>query len=241
PRHLTVVGSLTIGIPAFFLALEPTARRARRGFLFRVIRFALPTGTLAAFATLAAYRLALAEGVPLPEARTVATLVLSGMGFFALLIVSRPFSPMRRVLIGGMVFSLLLIIVIPFGREFYAIELPGLVLLLAAGGIVGASGGVMYFSLRTMGWLQQVPQVRAIVEESEVVLTKVEQKVVQFAGPVVSRAGASLRRVRQRSGAAVKATTLRAGKQARDWAKEVRVQRTQARRRKRNSPRSYDD
>ena len=31
PRHLTVVSSLTIGIPGFFLALAPGAPRARRG------------------------------------------------------------------------------------------------------------------------------------------------------------------------------------------------------------------
>jgi magnesium-transporting ATPase (P-type) len=241
PRHLTVVGSLTIGVPAFFLALEPTARRARRGFVFRVMRFAIPTGTLAAFATFAAYRMALAEGVSLPEARTVATIVLSGMGFFALLIVSRPLTPMRRVLVGGMIASLLLIILIPFGREFYAIELPGVVVLLAAGGIVGVTGGVMYFSLRTMGWLKQVPQVRAIVEESEVALTKVERKVVQIAGPVVNRAGASMRRARQRSAAAVKATTVRTGKRAQRWAQEVRLQRRQARQRNQKPPSSRDD
>ena len=229
PRHLTVVGSLTIGIPAFFLALEPTARRARTGFVFRVMRFAIPTGTLAAFATYAAYRLALAEGVPLPEARTVATLVLSAMGFFALLIVSRPLSPMRRLLVGGMIASLLLIVVIPFGREFYAIELPRVVVLLAAGGIVGVSGGVIYFSLRTMGWLKQVPQVRAIVEESEMALTKVERKVVEIAGPVVRRAGESVRRVRRRSTEAIKSTSVAAGRQAQNWAKEARKQRQQTR------------
>ena len=225
PRHLTVVGSLTIGIPAFFLALEPTARRARSGFVFRVMRFAVPTGTLAAFATFAAYRLALAEGVSLPEARTVATLTLSAMGFFALLIVSRPLTPMRRLLVGGMVASLLLIIVIPFGREFYAIDLPGIVVLLAAGGIVGVSGGVMYFSLRTMGWLKQVPQVRAIVEESEIALTKVERKVVEVAGPVVKRAGASMRKARQRSAQTVKGASKQAGRQVQTWVRDTRSRR----------------
>jgi len=241
PRHLTLVGSITIGIPAFFLALEPTTRRARRGFLFRVMRFAVPAGTLAAFATFAAYNLALAEGAPLPQARTVATLVLSGMGFFALLIVSRPLTPMRRVLIGSMIFSLLLIVAIPFGREFYAIELPGLVMLLAAGGIVGVSGGVIYFSLRTMGWLQQVPRVRAIVEESEVVLTKVEQKVVEIAGPVVKRTGASVRRVGRNSATAVKTTTLRAGKRVQNWVRDGSRQPRRPRRRDRNLPGSGGD
>ncbi len=165
----------------------------------------------------------------------MATLVLSAMGFFALLIVSRPLTPIRRLLVGGMIVSLLLIVAIPFGREFYAIELPGVVVLLAAGGIVGVSGGVMYFSLRTMGWLQQVPQVRAIVEESEVVLTRVERKVVEIAGPAFMRAGASARRVRQRSGAAVKSTTIRAGKRTQSWARGVAAQRRQTKQRNRAS------
>ena len=240
PRHLSLVGSITIGIPAFFLALEPTAHRARRGFLFRVMRFAVPAGTLAAFAAFAAYSLALAEGVPLREARTVATLVLSGMGFFALIIVSRPLTAIRRILIGGMVFVLLLIIVVPAGRDFFALELPSLVLILAAGGIVGVSGGVIYFSLRTMGWLQQVPQVRAIVEESEVVLTKVEQKVVEVAGPVVQRAGASVRRARQRSVAVVKTSTLRAGRGVLSWVRDG-GQRRQTKPRSRKWPGSNND
>ncbi len=41
PRHLTLVGSLTIGIPAFFLALAPNTERARPGFVRRVLRLAV--------------------------------------------------------------------------------------------------------------------------------------------------------------------------------------------------------
>ncbi|MBC7292356.1 MAG: HAD-IC family P-type ATPase, partial [Actinotalea sp.] len=51
PRHLTVISTLTIGVPAFFLALAPDARRARPGFLRRVLRFAVPAGLVAAAAT----------------------------------------------------------------------------------------------------------------------------------------------------------------------------------------------
>ena len=42
PRHLTIVSSLTIGIPAFFLALAPNSTRARTDFVGRVLRFATP-------------------------------------------------------------------------------------------------------------------------------------------------------------------------------------------------------
>ncbi|MDR9450041.1 MAG: hypothetical protein RI637_02380, partial [Acidimicrobiia bacterium] len=103
------------------------------------------------------------------------------------------------------------------------------VVLLAAGGIVGVSGGVIYFSLRTMGWLKQVPQVRAIVEESEMALTRVERRVVEIAGPLVRRAGESVRRVRRRSTAVIKSTSARAGRHARNWAKEARKPRQQTR------------
>ena len=46
-RHLTLVGSLTIGIPAFFLALAPSRRRTRSGMVARVLKFAVPTGLVA--------------------------------------------------------------------------------------------------------------------------------------------------------------------------------------------------
>ena len=45
PRHLTIVGTLTVGIPAFFLALAPSEGPWRTdGFLREVGRFAVPAG-----------------------------------------------------------------------------------------------------------------------------------------------------------------------------------------------------
>ncbi|HEY1738362.1 MAG TPA: HAD-IC family P-type ATPase, partial [Acidimicrobiia bacterium] len=44
PRHMTVVSSLTIGIPSFFLALAPSTRRYVPGFVHRVARFTIPAG-----------------------------------------------------------------------------------------------------------------------------------------------------------------------------------------------------
>ena len=59
PRHLTLVGSLTIGIPAFFLALAPNDRLAVPGFVSRVLAFAVPAGALAAVVTFTGYALPL--------------------------------------------------------------------------------------------------------------------------------------------------------------------------------------
>ena len=44
PRHLSLIGGLTIGIPGFFLALMPNTERFRPGFLRRVLLFAVPSG-----------------------------------------------------------------------------------------------------------------------------------------------------------------------------------------------------
>ena len=45
PRHLTIISTLTIGVPGFFLALAPRVPRARPGFTRRVLTFTLPAGT----------------------------------------------------------------------------------------------------------------------------------------------------------------------------------------------------
>ena len=60
PRHLTLAATLTVGIPAFFLALAPSAGPWRTsGFLRDVGRFAVPAGTAAGLGVLSAYLFAL--------------------------------------------------------------------------------------------------------------------------------------------------------------------------------------
>ncbi len=158
PRHLTLVGTLTIGAPAFFIALAPTAARAHPGFVGRVLRFALPVGALAAAATYTMYEVAISESVSLIQARTIAALVLVSVGLFALIMNSRPITPGRRVLIGVMAAIFALVLLIPSWRAFYELEMPSLVIVLAAVGVVGITGAVLYGSLRALGWLKLVPE-----------------------------------------------------------------------------------
>ncbi len=101
PRHLTLVSSLTIGVPAFFLALSPSQAQAQRGFTLRVLRAALPMGFVAAAATFGGYALAHDEGLGLGASRTTATLVLFGVGLWVLVIIARPLTTQRKALIAG--------------------------------------------------------------------------------------------------------------------------------------------
>ena len=159
PRHLTLVATLTIGAPAFFLALAPTAARARAGFVNRVMRFAAPVGALAAAATYGAYELAIEEDVALIEARTLATLVLVAMGLFALQINSRPMTPQRTFLVGAMAGLFLMVLVSGGGRSFFELNVPRAAVLLAGVGILAITGAILYGSLRALGWIQQIPQI----------------------------------------------------------------------------------
>ena len=71
PRHLTLVGAVTIGIPAFFLALAPNHRRAQPGFVPRVLKLAIPAGFLAAVGTFTGYAVARSRpDLSLDQART---------------------------------------------------------------------------------------------------------------------------------------------------------------------------
>ncbi|GMR02377.1 MAG: HAD-IC family P-type ATPase [Acidimicrobiia bacterium] len=157
PRHLTLVGSITIGVPAFFLALAPNSQRARLGFTRRVLSFAIPTGLAAGLATWAAYQLAINDGVPLAEARTTAMLVLSAIGIFALGIVSRPLTTWKKILIGSMVALLVYALVSTPSQEFFELVLPPPIVLTAAIGVVAITGVVMIFVLQTVGWIRKVP------------------------------------------------------------------------------------
>src|ERR671911_1927956 len=84
PRHLTLISSLTIGIPGFFLALEPSTQRSHPGFVRRTLAFAIPAGLTAALGTLVAYQVADVANVPQDQARTTATLALAGLGLVVL-------------------------------------------------------------------------------------------------------------------------------------------------------------
>ncbi|MBC7292345.1 MAG: cation-translocating P-type ATPase, partial [Actinotalea sp.] len=109
-------------VPAFFLALAPDARRARPGFLRRVLRFAVPAGLVAAAATFTAYALATgpADG-GVPVARTAATVALFGAGTTVLVLLARPWSAGRAVLVATMVVTFVTLLAVPAARAFFAL------------------------------------------------------------------------------------------------------------------------
>jgi len=124
PRHLTIVTALTIGTPAFFLALAPNSDRADTGFVRRVLTFAVPAGTVAAAATFLTYALARAEGVALASARTMATIALFAVAFWVLTVVARPLTFARRALLAGLACSFVCVLASAPLRDLFGLILP---------------------------------------------------------------------------------------------------------------------
>ncbi|HWS58774.1 MAG TPA: HAD-IC family P-type ATPase, partial [Actinotalea sp.] len=119
PRHLTIIASLTIGIPAFFLALAPNAQRARPHLLRRVLRFAVPAGVVAAAATFTTFALTyLRTDLGLLAARTTATVVLFGVGMSVLTLLARPLNRLKVLLLASLVGAFAVLMLTPFARDF---------------------------------------------------------------------------------------------------------------------------
>jgi magnesium-transporting ATPase (P-type) len=136
PRHLTLVGTLTIGIPSFVLALAPNAQPFRPGFVARTLRFCLPAGMLAATAVLLAYHLARHEpGLSIAQQRTTAAMTLLWVGLAVVSLVGAPLSRPRAMMLGGLAGGFVLALLIPFVRAFFALQAPPLIVWLAAIGI----------------------------------------------------------------------------------------------------------
>lgn len=139
PRHLTLVGALTIGTPAFFLALAPNNQRYRKGFLDRVLQLAVPCGLICGSGVLVVFGTLHLRGEEL-QASTGATLTLIVMALWLLAILARPWNWWRLALVGAMALGALLAVAIPFVREFFALEWPAgdTFRLVVIVGVIGA-------------------------------------------------------------------------------------------------------
>jgi cation-transporting ATPase E len=102
PRHLTLISGVAIGIPGFFLALSPSDQRFRPGFLRRVLTFSIMGGIVTTIAVLTTYASAREEGLSGDASRTAAVLAAVVVSLWILVIVSRPLTVRRVVLILAM-------------------------------------------------------------------------------------------------------------------------------------------
>lgn len=121
PRHFTYIGVLTIGLPAFAIALGPNTRRYVPGFLQRTLSLAIPAGIILAATALLGYWYV---GIGTIEGQSVATLSLMAGALWLLSITARPLVGWRIGLLLAMGGAAVLGFLIPVTRHFFALSWP---------------------------------------------------------------------------------------------------------------------
>ncbi|MFF4967395.1 HAD-IC family P-type ATPase [Streptomyces sp. NPDC001037] len=154
PRHLTLLSTLTIGVPAFFLALAPNTERAHPHFVRRVMRYAVPGGVVAGVATFATYLLARDHytGPGSLEAETsAATLTLFLVSMWILAIIARPYTWWRVILVAAMGAAFLLVLVVPALQDFFALRLVGVAVPWTAVAVSAVAAAALEFLWKWVG------------------------------------------------------------------------------------------
>lgn len=141
PRHISYIGALTIGAPAFLLALAPNTRRYIPGFLRRVFAFSVPCGIATALSVLLSAWFVPklmgwnADGSAQYQLlwRSMCATVLFVMGIYVLARVATPLNSWRGWLVAAFAAAGVIGMCIPFVAHFFAFQLPGGKGLLALG------------------------------------------------------------------------------------------------------------
>jgi magnesium-transporting ATPase (P-type) len=129
PRQFTIASTVTIGIPAFLLALAPSSGPWRpERFLESVARFAIPAGVAIGIGIIAGYLLArYGFDLGLTRSRTVATGIVVVCGLAVVIRLETEPGRRRLAVIGlcavmALLFALAL--AVPFLRSFYELSTP---------------------------------------------------------------------------------------------------------------------
>jgi cation-transporting P-type ATPase E len=129
PRQFTIASTVTIGIPAFVLALAPSSGPWRpERYLQSVARFAIPAGIAIGIGISVGYLLArYGFGLDLRHSRTVATGIVVVCGLAVVMRLESERGPRRLAVVGlcaAMALLFLLALAVPFLRTFYELSTP---------------------------------------------------------------------------------------------------------------------
>jgi cation-transporting ATPase E len=155
PRQFTIASTVTIGIPAFVLALAPSTGPWRvERFLQSVARFAVPSGLAIGIGVTFGYLLArYAFDLDLSHSRTVATGIVVVCGLAVVMRLEGE-SGRRRFAVAGLCAAMALLfglaLVVPFLRDFYELSKPAGEIVVAWGAGTALGIGGMLGALRLL-------------------------------------------------------------------------------------------
>ena len=107
PSQMSLISMFTIGIPGFFLALQPNSDAIQGRFLPNVLRKALPAGLTDFVVVGALVVFGHVFGVDEGDISTACTMLLAIVGFMILYHISKPMNPLRWCILEGSIVGLL--------------------------------------------------------------------------------------------------------------------------------------
>lgn len=121
PIQLTLINSLTIGIPAFILALEPNKLRVKGNFFINVISKAIPSGITTVVNILLLVFFASLINLPNEQTSTIAVIITAYTAILLIYRISKPLNLLRKLLLVLLSGIFLLAILTPLGREIFSL------------------------------------------------------------------------------------------------------------------------
>ena len=122
PIQLSLISTLTIGFPSFFLALEPNYSRVSGKFMINVIRRAMPGGLTNIILVLLSGFFVSVFKLPESDLNTLSVWIMSTVGFVTLFYVSKPFSKLR-IVVFSVALAAMLVAVFAFSGFFEIVAL----------------------------------------------------------------------------------------------------------------------
>lgn len=131
PIQLSLISTFTIGIPSFFLALEPNYARVEGKFMRNVIRRAMPGGLTNLTIVLLAGFFTSTFGLSNEQLNTICVWVMSAVGLVTLYHVSVPFTRLRLAVLAAMTAAMLFcLLVIPVFFDLPALNASSALILV---------------------------------------------------------------------------------------------------------------
>ena len=106
PFHLSIISALTIGVPSFFLAMEPNYERVSGRFLPSVLRKAFPGGLTNIFVVLMAQAFMVHFNLLQGQVSIICAAIMAAVGLLVLYETCRPFGKFRTVIWWAMAIAL---------------------------------------------------------------------------------------------------------------------------------------
>lgn len=121
PIQLSWIGTIAIGMPSFFLAMEANEDMVKEGFLKRLLLETIPNGATVTLCTVVMVLLTHHNKLRIYEIRTLTFIVIYGISLIILLKICIPLTKLRALLLVVVALISGITFFIPFSKSFFII------------------------------------------------------------------------------------------------------------------------